>query len=538
LKYYHMGFFIIISFVARLYAQIPYNLEILFESIPPMDSLETYGVSLSSAGDVNNDGFDDIIVGSKTVVWVGAADTSEGHAYIYYGGNPMDTTIDVCLSGEHYNDLYAYAVAGLGDINCDGYDDVGVSAVNCLGIDRYGRVYVYYGGDPMDSIPDIILKGTYNNSFGTGIAASDVNGDSWPDIVVGERNWGNLNYIHGRVYIFYGGPLLDTIPDIIINGHNSEALGATVGGGGDLNSDGYDDIVVGADENSESYGGAGKVYIFFGGDPMDTVPDAWVHGEGSLDWLGLFNCDIMRMNNDYDWVITSTPYYLGSADGRGKVYILYGGDPMDTLVDVWMLGATDTSSLGMWCGSAGDINGDGYDDAIAGAPCVYNFVGTGYIWLGGPVIDTIPDAWLRGDSVHIYCGWVVASAGDVNNDGRDEVMFSNYLANWHNQRCWVCAYTGSSVQEFQEPALAGHLIIVPNPCQAYCEVKLHNRREGMSVNAMRMYDISGREVIDCKIARTEQGFRIDMSVLPQGVYFMNIDLGGQGTVTQKVVRVR
>jgi hypothetical protein len=503
-----------------------------------MDSLETYGVSLSSAGDVNNDGFDDVIVGSKTVVWVGAPDTSEGHAYIYYGGNPMDTIIDVRLAGEHYNDLYAYAVAGLGDINCDGFDDVGVSAVNCNGIDRYGRVYVYYGGDPMDSIPDIILKGTYNNSFGTGLAASDVNGDSWPDVIVGERNWGSLFYIHGRTYIFHGGPLLDTVPDLIINGHNSEAFGATVGGGGDLNSDGYEDIVVGADENSESYGGAGKVYVFFGGDPMDTIPDAWIHGEGSLDWLGLFNCDIMQMSNDYDWVITSTRYYLGSSYGRGKVYILHGGNPMDTLVDVWMIGATDTSSLGNWCASAGDVNGDGYDDAIAGAPREYGFRGTGYIWLGGPVIDTIPDAWLRGDSVHIYCGWVVSSAGDVNNDGQDEVMMSNYFANWRNQRCWVCKYTGSSIQEFQEPALAEYLQVVPNPCQAFCDVILHNRREGMSANEVHVYDILGREVSDYRLECTEQGFNIDMSILPQGVYFINIALGGDGSVTEKIVKTK
>lgn len=520
---------------ALLCAQEAYNLEILFESRPPMDSLEHYGFCLASAGDVNNDGFDDIVVGATMVLWAGATDTSYGHAYIYYGGDPMDTTIDVRLAGEHFNDAYAGVVAGLGDINCDGYDDVGVSAVNCKGIDTCGRVYVYYGGDPMDSIPDIIFKGVKGDAFGTGLAASDVNGDSWPDVVVGER------YGHGddgRVYVYYGGPLLDTIPDVIITGHNWECFGTTVGGGGDLNSDGYDDIVVGAPDNDEAYGNAGKVYVFFGGDPMDTIPDAWVHGEGAWDLLGEFNCDIMRMYNDYDWVITSTRYYLGSSYGRGKVYILYGGNPMDTLVDVWMIGATDTSSLGNWCASAGDVNGDGYDDAIAGAPREYGSRGTGYIWLGGPLMDTVPDAWLRGDSVEILCGWVVASAGDINNDGRDEVILSNYRANWRNQRCWVCAYTGSGVQEFQEPALAGHLMVVPNPCQVFCDVILKNRREGMSVNAVRLYDILGREVIDYRIGRTEQGFRIDVSILPQGVYFANIDLGRHGIVTKKIIKTK
>jgi len=276
----------ILTIIGISFAQEAYNFEIIFKAGCPSELMEIFGVSLSSAGDVNNDGFDDIIIGSRSVVWTGQQDTSLGHAYIYFGSITIDTIVDVFLHGEHPLDAFARSVTGLGDVNCDSFEDVAVGAPNCSQIDSCGRVYIYFGGSPMDSIPDLVLKGTFCAAFGCDIASGDINGDGWNDIVVGEYWWNNGD---GRVYVYYGGPLLDTIPDVLINGYNAESMGITVGSGGDVDSDGFEDIVVGAFNNDEAGFWAGKIYVFLGGDPMDVVPDCWLHGEEVGHSLGWYN---------------------------------------------------------------------------------------------------------------------------------------------------------------------------------------------------------------------------------------------------------
>jgi hypothetical protein len=534
-----------------IYAQQTYNLEIIFRTQCPVDSAEYFGVALSSAGDFNADGYDDIMIGSRARFFSGMQDSSPGRVYIYCGGQVMDTIVDISLCGEHPLDAFGASVCNLGDVNCDSVDDIAVGAVNCTQIDSCGRVYVYFGGSSMDSISDLVLKGNFCTAFGVAIAAGDINGDGWNDIIVGEYAYNGLT-LDGRTYVYYGGPLLDTIPDIVINGHNNECFGHTVGSGGDLNSDGFEDIVVGADENSESYGGAGKVYAFFGGNPMDTIPDCWLHGEGGGDWLGLFNCDIMENTATYDRVITSTELWSGY---RGKVYMLDGGNPMDTLLDIQMVGKGDTSMLGYWSSSIKAIDIGVFGEALAGAPGDppgdYGH-GVGYIWTGGNLMDTIPDAWLMGRYYGDVIGCRVASAGDVNGDGFDEMMFSNYAAD-SNKSVWVCRYTGPAIME----QMAGHakrvmnLEIYPNPFSKNLFVKfqIHPhlspppsrgrvRERGIkSQISIKIYDILGRTVLNYDLDNPEGKTVVDTRHLPAGVYFVQVDVEGIKEV-RKVIKLK
>ncbi len=151
-----------------------------------------FGNSVSNAGDVNNDGYDDVAVGAYSY------NSYTGRAYIYYGGNPMNDTADVTMMGEGTSNNFGYSVSDAGDVNHDGYMDV------IVGADGYnsstGRVYIYYGNSIMDSIADIIMTGEgTGNNFGRSVSgAGDVNNDGYPDVIVGASGYP----VNGKAYIY------------------------------------------------------------------------------------------------------------------------------------------------------------------------------------------------------------------------------------------------------------------------------------------------------------------------------------------------
>jgi hypothetical protein len=515
--------------VSWVFAQQTYNLEIVFKKTrDPAATTEGFGLALSTAGDVNTDGFDDIIIGSPSGM-------IDGRCYLYYGGNPMDTISDMTFWGDTAGDGFAVSMCS-GDLNGDSISDIIIGLQNgWVNYAQPGKVYIYFGGAGLDNIPDLVINGHNNSaSFGAAVACGDINGDSYQDLVVGEVYYPNSFVCNGRVYVYYGGPLLDTIPDIIINGHNGECFGYSVGSGGDLNSDGFEDILVGAYENSESYGSAGKVYAFFGGNPMDTIPDCWLHGEAGGDRLGWFGCDIMKNSTGYDRMITST--MTGGTYFTGKVYILFGGNPMDTLPDIWMIGKNDTSALGEWCSSAGNVDAGSDEEALAGA---VNDIGNGcgYSWLGNLPMDSIEDAYLRGN-IHYYgIGWMVASAGDVNGDGYDEVMFSNYAAD-SNKSVWVCRYTGPGIVEQRARGIEQIMQVYPNPFSDHIRCRIQDTRYRIKDFCIKIYDIAGRKVMKYDINNSEGETVIDTDTrhLPAGVYFVQVEMEGIKKV-QKVIKI-
>ena len=143
------------------------------------------GWSVAAAGDVNGDGYADVIVGA----WANdTGGTNAGAVYVYFGGPTADAVADVTLFAEAPGDVFGITVAGAGDVNGDGYDDVIVGATqnDAAGVNA-GRAYVYFGGLGMDAVADLTLTGeAAGDNFGISVAAAgDVNGDGYDDVIVG-----------------------------------------------------------------------------------------------------------------------------------------------------------------------------------------------------------------------------------------------------------------------------------------------------------------------------------------------------------------
>ncbi|MDH5187171.1 MAG: hypothetical protein OEW70_08930 [candidate division WOR-3 bacterium] len=476
---------ILILFISQIIsAQETHNLEIIW-TIPGNPILYAFGYNLVG-GDIDNDGRSDIIISADTFVESGGTTPYRGRAYLYYGTSIGDTIPDVVFKSPFVKGSTPTRVHSA-DINGDSFDDI------IIGEDQadvgFGGVTTFWGGNPVDTVPDIILNGRSIGAsfFGCAISSGDVNGDSFNDLIVGSYGFANLK---GRVYIYFGGPNFDTIPDVILNGgHNNdqEGFGYSASGSGDVNNDGFADIIVGA--VNFGTGSQGRIYIYFGGNPMDTVADVKMIGEGGNHHLGGFGVDFLKNNFAYDYAITSCCFWPNGFPrvSPGKIYVLFGGNLMDSVPDVWMIGRTDSSGLGDWTSTAGDINGDSCDDIISGAPIEHDSKGSAYIWLGGSLLDTTADAWIRGEIGGDGIGWHVATAGDINSDGRDEIMVSNYAG--RNPRVWVCKYTGPGIEEERLTHNAENLIleISPNPARSVIRV-----RSSWSVKDIKIYDITGK----------------------------------------------
>jgi hypothetical protein len=384
---------------------------------------DNYGTAVSGAADVNGDGYDDVLVGAFTN---SAGAFNAGRVYIYYGGAVTNATADVVMTGGANNDHLGCSLDAAGDVNGDGYDDV-IAGADYAGTDHEGRAYIYYGGAGMDNIADVTLAGAVNqDSFGSSVSgAGDVNGDGYDDVLVGapyNRAGGNDA---GRAYIYYGGPGMDAIADVVLTGAAAEEhFGFSVAGAGDVDGDGYGDVMVGAYGNKAHGDYTGRAYLFLGGASMDSAADVTFTGAAWNDYFGMV-AGAGDVNGDgYDDVVVGAAGNDAGGIDAGRAYIYFGGSGLDSASDVTLTGAAASNYFGATVSGAGDVDGDGYDDVIVGA-YMNGDGGTGagkaYIYYGGANMDSTADLTFIG-SAGEYLGSPVSGAGDINGDGRPGVV--------------------------------------------------------------------------------------------------------------------
>ncbi|MBU0475361.1 MAG: FG-GAP repeat protein [Bacteroidetes bacterium] len=379
-----------------------------------------FGNSVSSAGDVNNDGFDDFIIGAPRY----------SKAYIFYGGNEVNTYPDVILSQDENDNYFGYSVSSAGDVNNDGYDDVIVGDYISF------LAYIYYGGEQMDSSPDVILNGYDLDAFYFGITVStagDINNDGYSDVIVGSEG----NSHAGAVYIYLGGETMDDSCDVILLGENrDDNFGCSISTAGDINNDGYDDVIIGAlGYNSNR----GKVYVYLGSKEVDNISDIKIYGSDNERVLGRSVSTAGDVNNDgYDDFIIG----LRVNGYVGEAHLYYGSESINDSPDVVFKGEGGNSEFASSVSTTGDINNDGYDDFIIGASEFESAKGRAYIYLGENTVDTNPDLIITGEEMQDRLSSSVSSAGDVDNDGFDDFIIG--IPGYMDDKGKANIYYGSS----------------------------------------------------------------------------------------------
>ena len=388
-----------------------------------------FGVSISSSGDVNNDGYDDVVIGSKD------------YAYIYFGGSPMDSNSDVILKGESERDSFGFSVSKAGDMNHDGFDDViiGAQGYYLNGYDA-GRAYVYFGSSNMDSTADIIFTGeNAGDYFGEIVSdAGDVNNDGYSDVIVSAPKYDGIEEDAGRVYIYFGNDSIDTIADITIDGKPTDSFfGGNVCSAGDINKDNFDDILIATLEYN---------YILLGGSLVDSIADIILTGSSAVAGKGDYN------NDGFADVIAGEPNNDINGEDAGRVSIYYGGLEMDTAPDAMFYGEPAYDYFGSSVSYAGDLNRDGYSDVIVGSPFDNKGgrdAGCAYIYFGGKPMNANADITIMGKTEYGHLGTSVSFAGDVNADGSPDVIVgSNSGQAWIYLDLYLDHMSGDIVADF------------------------------------------------------------------------------------------
>ena len=393
--------------------------DVTFTGAGGITNFDSLGISVASAGDVNGDGYNDVIVGAYGYF------SFTGQAYIYYGGASMNNTADVTFTGAAVSDYFGGSVASAGDVNGDGFADVivGAKGADGGGVNR-GQAYIYYGGASMNNTADVTFTGAANSDWlGFSVApAGDVNGDGYADVIVGALYASTNN---GQAYIYYGGASMNNTADVTFTGAaDNDSFGFSVAPAGDVNGDGYNDVIVGAKDASSTNG---QAYIYYGGASMNNTADVTFTGVAAADDFGIDVASAGDVNGDgYNDVIVGA--YLAGVGDIGEAYIYYGGVSMNNTADVTFTNAADTNIGKNIIASADDVNGDGYDDVMAISD------GSAKVFYGGASMDNTADVTFAGaDSV--------ASAGDINSDGYPDLIVGNSSANGANGEAYI--YQGS-----------------------------------------------------------------------------------------------
>ncbi|PWB72545.1 hypothetical protein C3F09_06485 [candidate division GN15 bacterium] len=449
--------------------------------------------------------------------------------YLYRGGINFDTLPYLRFDSTWYP-------SEIGDVNGDGFDDIGVDGL----FQGKEKLTIYYGGDMLDTVPDLRLG--LDTLVATGIPAvncGDIDGDGRIDLA------SSTVPAYDRVSIFSLGPVPDTVQKYMLRPIGISptvyaCFGQTDAGGiaaGDFNGDGRRDLAVGLTFRAQAYRN-GEVWVYYGGSDFDTVPDLRIVRPGqNQDYYAMFGSQVVcpgDLNGDGydDLVVAAAP----SPDST--VFIYYGGaHGLDSLPGFSFYAHVSEIR------AAGDLNGDGYADIIMSYPSPY--VG-GYVALyyGGPAMTGRPDLIINpsSDSFPSYTagfGRGATGVGDFDGDSINDFAFALYDS---DTRGHVYIYSGTRPTEVEvrpeggEPRENTLESNTPNPFNATTRIQFSVMRR--TKVRIEIIDILGRTMsvlIDRPLDVGRYSVDWNADGKPSGVYFCVLETDGMRLVRKMVL---
>ena len=265
------------------------------------------------------------------------------------------------------------------------------------------------------------------DQYGSSFCTLDFNSDGYQDLVIGAPASDLGGVSSGMVSVYYGGPDADTVRDLVLTGAPSSFFGKSLASAGDFNGDGAEDLLVGAPFYDSPATNAGAVYLFLGGTNPDTVVDHIFTGGAESDYFGIaVTSGDFNADGFSDIIIGAYKADWGSFVDAGRVYIFAGGSSPEYTVDYTLTGDANGERFG-YSLTSGDFNGDGHDDIAVGA---YSFdsedlnVGRVYLFYGGTAPDVHHDLIFQGSESGDKFGWSLAS-GDVTGDHYDDIVMGS-----------------------------------------------------------------------------------------------------------------
>lgn len=487
-----------------------------------------FGFQVASL-DFNGDGIDDLAVGAyrwdpEYPGWPAQAN-HWGKIYFYLGPLGINNSVDFTISGFDSLRSFGKHLENLGDMNGDGYEDLGYRTYYYDYEEELSHNYanILFGNNIMDSIPDYIYDFPGNEFTGNHTPSlkwlGDINGDGYDDagFVVSKRM--GINEEEDWVYLIYG----NEFELHYLCGFDWNTYGTDISGLGDVNNDEISDFIIGHSE----YGYITKL-LFFGETENDSIPD--------------------MILTDY----ISNPYYITySGGGIGD----WNGDFIDDFN-----GGTDLYGADIWFGSEttlqqqmhlefyddvhyrnsdhGDLNADGKDDFVAGnSGNMGGFDGNAYIYLGCQ--NGTYDYNIEGE-YGVGLGWSVA-VGDFNNDNCDDIAVGGKGYNAGFQDSCYCGkvyiYAGNPFLEEADPNISVEEEVIPKPVvefNAYPNpfnptVSFEIKVEGYDSLQIEIFNVKGQKVetLECSIrdaAGDDAHRRIQWNAenQPSGVYLCKL----------------
>jgi hypothetical protein len=360
---------------------------------------DRFGNAVSGAGDLNGDGYDDLVVGADNDDHAGAY---SGSAYVYYGSaTGIDSASEVKLtaSDAESRDAFGVSVSGAGDVNGDGYDDLIIGADGDeVGKEPYaGSAYMYPGsvfGIDAASVQKISASDASEGAyFGVSVsAAGDLDGDGYADLVLGAFGDGTVADYGGSAYVYYGSAAgIDIGSEHKLTAWDLAAhdwFGFSVSGAGDLDGDGYDDVIVGASQDDDDGSNSGSAYVYYGS--AAGIDSAWAHkftasSGGSSDIFAWSVSGAGDVDADgYGDLVVGAPRDDDRGLESGSAYVFRGGCRDFDGDTFWCDVDCDDRDPTTYPGAAAadsptacmtDADGDGYGDispavgVTAGADC-------------------------------------------------------------------------------------------------------------------------------------------------------------------------